>query len=83
MTDTYKTDYELKPCPFCGGRAEYRKVGNSYIGIKEATIKCSQCHVKRTQRFIHKKFEFEWIDKTMIDSWNRRYDCRQAESEDV
>ena len=78
MTDVYKTDYALLPCPFCGGKAEYTKVGNSYIGIKEATIKCTQCHIKRTQKFIHKRFDFEWIDKTMVNSWNRR-----AESEGI
>ena len=77
MTDAYKTDYALMPCPFCGGKAEYTKVGNSYIGIKEATVKCTQCHIKRTQKFIHKRFDFEWIDKTMVNSWNRR-----AESEE-
>lgn len=62
----------LKPCPFCGGEAEYTKVGNTHIGYKEATVRCTSCYVKRTQRFIRKKFDFDWIDKTMIESWNRR-----------
>lgn len=63
---------ELKPCPFCGGEAEYTKVGNSKMGIKQATIKCKNCLVQRTQKFKSKAFDFEWIDKTMMDSWNRR-----------
>ena len=63
---------KLKRCPFCGGEAEYTKVGNTYIGIKQATVKCTRCFVQRTQKFRNKAFDFEWIDKTMIDSWNRR-----------
>lgn len=63
---------ELKKCPFCGGNAEYTKVGNSHIGIKEATIKCTRCFVKYHQKFLKKRFDFDWIDKIMIEKWNRR-----------
>lgn len=65
-------DKRLKPCPFCGGEAEYLKVGNTKIGIREATIKCRGCHVQRTQKFRTKAFDFDFIDEAMIGSWNKR-----------
>lgn len=60
------------PCPFCGGEAQYTKVGNEYIGIKEAKIKCTSCSIQIKQKFIRKKFDFDWIDEVMIGHWNRR-----------
>lgn len=66
---------ELKPCPFCGGEDEYTKVGNTKIGYREATIKCKGCYVQYKQKFMRKKFDFEWIDKVMVGAWNKRNGC--------
>lgn len=63
---------KLKPCPFCGGEPEYTKVGNEYIGFSEATIKCKKCFVQSKQKFMRKKFDFDWIDEVMIEHWNTR-----------
>lgn len=73
MTNEEAKDTEqLKPCPFCGGEAEYIKVGNTHMGVKEATIKCKLCKMQYRQKFSKKRFDFEWIDDVMIGAWNRR-----------
>lgn len=67
-----ENELKLLPCPFCGGEAKYTKTGNTKMGFREATIKCTCCHVQYKQKFMHKKFDFEWIDKVMTGAWNRR-----------
>lgn len=63
---------ELKPCPFCGGEAEYIERGNQYIGIKETVVKCKKCHTKQVHKWLKMKFEFERIEQLTIEAWNRR-----------
>ena len=63
---------ELKPCPFCGGKAELSLVGNDYMGCKKAEVKCTKCFVKRTQRFLAKKFDYDFIAKSVREHWNNR-----------
>lgn len=33
---------ELKPCPFCGGEAEYKERGDEYSGITETSVICKK-----------------------------------------
>ena len=63
----------LKPCPYCGGRAEYidkkRKghltIGNSKKNSKsERYIRCEKCHARTQSR--------GKIDN-VINDWNFRY----------
>lgn len=58
---------ELKPCPFCGGEAEYRPVG--FLSDPCGYVKCKNCGVKQY-----------WYSpkKEAIEAWNRR-----AESEEL
>lgn len=56
---------ELKPCPFCGGKAEYetvstRHVFKKYIGFY---IKCTECGVSTG---------VELTVKEAREAWNRR-----------
>lgn len=64
---------ELKPCPFCGGKAVpiYCENGSSYTSnilylSKRGTIKCSKCEIRlpRVYRRISRA----------IEAWNRRVD---------
>lgn len=52
------TLYELKPCPFCGGKAEMLYGGADYYYGK-----CTVCGVDGIK---HKDFELA------IEAWNRR-----------
>lgn len=52
---------ELKPCPFCGGKAELILIK----GMDEKYIKCTNCGVS-TLLSIERK--------TVIREWNRRAD---------
>jgi Lar family restriction alleviation protein len=51
---------ELKPCPFCGGKAEYIQEG-CVIG----RVRCKECRISQT--LLGTKEE-------VISDWNRRVD---------
>jgi len=57
-------DYKLKPCPFCGGEAEYCK--GDWIG-KEYWVKCTKCSCKTSLSNNYKKPIEEWNTRKPID----------------
>lgn len=78
-------EIELKPCPFCGGEANFKRKsnlsGNSEVGF-DFTIKCSECDIEipRTYRVtfilgVRGKI-ITIIDERQkaMDDWNRRAD---------
>lgn len=58
---------ELKPCPFCGGRAVYDTNGN------ERWVICLKCGAM--SRKTH--FDDTTGRKLVADSWNRRTECEK------
>lgn len=58
----------LKPCPFCGGKAE--------IEVNPATLNakalCKQCNVIMKRNFKGNKRIEEILKKMMEESWNQR-----------
>lgn len=53
---------ELKPCPFCGGKAEMEDVGRLYF------VRCRRCGVNQDHLY-HSK-------QAAVKAWNRRaYIC--------
>ena len=63
---------ELKPCPFCGGKAiiRYHENGNQYrsnlyYASKRGTVTCEKC---RCALHIYAKV------KDAVNAWNRRTD---------
>lgn len=52
---------ELKPCPFCGGKAEL--IERIYGAYKDVTVACKQCGIRSTL-FSN--------DLEAITFWNRR-----------
>ena len=58
---------ELKPCPFCGGKAilQHTSEGRGY-----SFIRCTRCFTKG-QSFCM-KFDAS-SDEEAIEAWNRRY----------
>ena len=54
---------ELKPCPFCGGKASVRRHSNKWIDWW--LVSCPYCHISQ----IGNGYEFEF---EAIEAWNRR-----------
>lgn len=54
---------ELKPCPFCGGRAILNIIGNKYY--VDCNAKIGECPC------IPKTFDFD-VAEDAIEAWNRR-----------
>ena len=64
---------ELKPCPFCGGKAY---MAQNYLGQKY--VRCPECGAcvfgKDTDDFRISKMGEEKAEKAAAESWNRRAD---------
>lgn len=71
------TDKELKPCPFCGGKA--RIFYTMDIGVPtgdngyKVSVKCDNllCCGAKIEKWAAKK---EWAKESAINAWNRRAD---------
>jgi len=66
---------ELLPCPFCGGEATLRMIGNVH-STRKCVVKCSGCRYERTDAAL--RYGDEWLLKTAIAAWNRRSAMRAA-----
>jgi Lar family restriction alleviation protein len=77
-------EIELKPCPFCGGKAEL-KVNHVYMD-EGVCVHCTECNVHTkttlydcTYQFYHgEKNVFitrERAERDVTELWNRRADC--------
>ena len=66
---------ELKPCPFCGGKAKVNAKINPVFTI---WCECKKCHAKISgycPNMDNEEFVMEHIEKCRqlaIESWNRR-----------
>ena len=59
---------ELKPCPFCGGRATI-KVNSSTMN---AQISCPACAVVMKRNFKGSERIAELLTELIAEAWNRR-----------
>lgn len=77
---------ELKPCPFCGGRAAI-KPQRVYMD-NGVTVHCTECNVHTkttlydcTYQFWHGKRDVyitkETAERNVVELWNRRADNEQ------
>ncbi len=60
-------DYELKPCPFCGGEAEMAQleIQGQFMNRKIKRPVCTKCGATM----------FCWIStRRSVEAWNRRTD---------
>lgn len=81
---------ELKPCPFCSGKAkivkrEMQYFGQNYIGQKKIKygkqVICNKCHARGPlySRIVIFPSEehmtaFSWLEEMAVEAWNRRVD---------
>ena len=66
----------IKPCPFCGGKAVYRKVNGDYGYTPDVHIVgCTKCNVEIRAL----SNEHEDLKERTIAEWNRRV-TERAES---
>ena len=70
------TEIKLKPCPFCGGKAEKVEKHDNLTFKTLIYIRCTDCYAAT---HIYDKFS-EWFDeKYMIECWNRRVETYRGE----
>ena len=66
-------DLELKPCPFCGGTAEFN--------LKKLRIECTKC---KAQMPGYLSFKGVWNYKYYLERlWNRRADNGKNDTREV
>lgn len=71
---------ELKPCPFCGGKAGVEAYGDSafsYLIDGWVSVKCIECEAESQPHYVGfvSKEESEAIVQKSITEWNRRVGC--------
>lgn len=59
------SDVQLKPCPFCGGSAEFKQTGSHKL-----MVRCKSCHIGIQQKVL--RYSLEWLRDTLTENWNRR-----------
>ena len=59
---------ELKPCPFCGGKAKM-KINPTTLNCN---VTCDRCGVIMKQNFKGNKRIDALLGELMTDAWNRR-----------
>ena len=66
---------QLKPCPFCGGRAriEERQEPDGYCHYTVKFVQCTECHSKTEERISDEYYGEYCGDKEIAELWNRRW----------
>ena len=62
---------DLRPCPFCGGKAEIDKWYSAKTGLYYASIKCQSCFSKSKQVKMEEEPD-EWNLRGVVRGWNTR-----------
>ena len=65
---------QLKPCPFCGGKAHIRNVTESdgYCHYETVCVLCEDCGAQSVQKVSDGYYELYCTDEEIAEIWNRR-----------
>lgn len=63
------SNYDLLPCPFCGGRASVRKCGFWFKWLIDYLVQCDSCDSFADSRFNKR---FSGTIQEAVDRWNHR-----------
>lgn len=72
-------EVKIKPCPFCGGEAEYHECNTDYpTEHKDCYIRCASClaRIERNTKVEDKEMKFR-----VISLWNRRTERSENDAE--
>jgi Lar family restriction alleviation protein len=62
--------YELLPCPFCGGEPIVRFIGNDHSRKRVIEIRCKKCRASRKDAAL--RYGFDWLESIATEAWNTR-----------
>lgn len=64
----------LKPCPFCGGKAYIRNIteNNGKCHYKIVCVECIECKSKTDKRISDGYYGKYCSDEEIVELWNRR-----------
>ncbi|MGN0557871.1 MAG: Lar family restriction alleviation protein [Acutalibacteraceae bacterium] len=65
-------DEKLKPCPFCGGKAEMFNGVDYSTGKVTCFVRCTKC-LSATSYYKDDKNNFDYMESA-IAAWNRRFE---------
>ncbi len=66
------TTEDLKPCPFCGGAARLKFIGNAYTRKRAAHVTCSTFGCAIEMRVAAITQNANWCAETVVEKWNKR-----------
>ena len=69
---------KLKPCPFCGGKANLHQAANWNAGVYETWVRCDECCATVSGRDVpltHLASEEGILSTTA--AWNRRIEIKE------
>ena len=86
-------EFELKPCPCCGGAAEI--VRGETFGVRRRSVRCTECGLETQKVFVDKpaitsksyphvdestRYTEQEATQITVELWNRRVDLQSAPS---
>ena len=67
---------ELLECPFCGGAAEAKHIGNEWGKKQVCEISCTTfgCFAHQRVGFLNGRgHDYEWAKRKCLERWNKRH----------
>ena len=65
---------QLKPCPFCGGKAHIRNVreNDGHVSYETVCVLCEDCGAQSIRKISDGYYGSYCSDEEIVELWNRR-----------